>query len=152
MKSSRDSQICLKEEELEKCNQSGGRKFMFHVVVGNINNENITYMTEGFVFYIETFFHTTIYLKTSTGTELTTEPTPDKKQNNKTKSKQLPKKNDNVEESVTEDEDDGSGTGETREYTPREIQMFSRKDSDNTKKRDIRPESRRDCRIVYRIK
>ena len=35
-----------------------------------------------------------------------TEPTPDKKQNKETPPRQLPKKNDNEEESVTEDEDD----------------------------------------------
>lgn len=81
-----------------------------HVVAENVNNENITYIMEGFEFYIETFYHTTI-----------------RRQN-------LPKKNDNVEESVTDDEDDDSGTGKNIEYTPREIQMFSRKDTGNTKK------------------
>lgn len=81
-----------------------------HVVAENVNNENITYIMEGFEFYIETFYHTTI-----------------RRQN-------LPKKNDNVEESVTDNEDDDSGTGKNIEYTPREIQMFSRKDTGNTKK------------------
>ena len=43
-----------------------------------------------------------------------------------TSERQLPKKNDNEEESVTEDEDDDSEMGEMIEFTPREIQMFSR--------------------------
>ena len=43
-----------------------------------------------------------------------------------TSERQLPKKNDKEEESVTEDEDDDSEMGEMIEFTPREIQMFSR--------------------------
>ena len=43
-----------------------------------------------------------------------------------TSERQLPKKNDYEEESVTEDEDDDSEMGEMIEFTPREIQMFSR--------------------------
>ena len=66
-----------------------------HVVAENVNNENITYIMEGFKFYIETFYHATI-----------------RRQN-------LPKKNDNVEESVTEDEDGDSGTGKNRVYSKR---------------------------------
>ena len=70
-----------------------------HVVAENVNNENITYIMEGFEFYIETFYHTTI-----------------RRQN-------LPKKNDNVEESVTEDEDDDSGTGKNRVYFKRNLNV-----------------------------
>ena len=44
---------------------------------------------------------------------------------------QLPKKNNNEEENVTENEDDGSETGDMIEFTPREIQIFSKVDSDN---------------------
>ena len=43
-----------------------------------------------------------------------------------TSERQLPQKNGNEEESVTEDEDDDSEMGEMIEFTPREIQMFSR--------------------------
>ena len=52
-----------------------------------------------------------------------------------TSERQLPKKNENEEESVTEDEDDDSEMGEMIEFTPKEIQMFSREDNDNTNKK-----------------
>ena len=52
-----------------------------------------------------------------------------------TSERQLPKKNDNEEESVTEDEDDDSEMGEMTEFTPKEIQMFSREDNGNTSKK-----------------
>ena len=74
-----------------------------------------------------------------------TEPT-HKKQNKKTASRQRPKKNDNEKESVTENEYDGSKTGELIEFTPREIQIFSKENSDKMekkkRKRKRRPESR----------
>ena len=66
---------------------------------------------------------------------INTQPT-HKKQNKKTASRQLPKKNDNEEESVTENEDDGSETGEMIEFTPREIQTFSKENSDKIEKKE----------------
>ena len=64
------------------------------------------------------------------------------KQIKKTASRQLPKKNDNEEESVTENGDYGSETEEMTEFTPREIQIFSRETVTKSKKREKRPESR----------
>ena len=70
------------------------------------------------------------------------EPTFYKKQNKKTASKQLPRKNDNEEERVTENEDEGSEMGEMIEFTPREIQMFCKENNNNIEKKwEKRPES-----------
>ena len=57
-----------------------------------------------------------------------------KKQDKKTASWQLPKKNDNEEERVTENKDDGSEMGEMIEFTQREIQIFSKKNNDKIEK------------------
>ena len=62
-----------------------------------------------------------------------TEPT-HKKQYKKTASRQRPKKNDNEKES----EYDGSKTGELIEFTPREIQIFSKENSDKMEKKESR--------------
>ena len=61
-----------------------------------------------------------------------TQPT-HKKQNKKTR--QLLKKNDNEEECVTENKDDDSGTGEIIEFTPQEIQIFGKENSDKIEKK-----------------
>ena len=66
---------------------------------------------------------------------INTQPT-HKTQNKKTASRQLPKKNYNEEESVTENEDDGSETGEMIEFAPREIQTFSKENSDKIGKKE----------------
>ena len=83
-------------------------------------------------FYIETcFYHATISLTTSTGTSKPNLLTHTK--NKKTTSNQLPKKNGNKEKSVTENEDDGSETGEIIVFTPREIHICSKEKSENIK-------------------
>ena len=104
---------------------------------------------EEFKFYRETcFYHATISFATSTGTSKT-KPA-HKKQNKKTASGLLPKKNDNEEESVTGNEDDGSEMGKMmKAFTPREIQIFSK---ESRKRREIRPKSRRESRLLYRIR
>ena len=66
---------------------------------------------------------------------INTQPTHEK-QNKRTASRQLPKKNDSEEESVTENEDDGSEIGEMIEFTPREIQTFSKENSDKIEKKE----------------
>ena len=57
-----------------------------------------------------------------------------KKQDKKTASCQLPKKNDNEEESVTENKDDSSEMGEMIEFAQREIHIFSKKNNDKIEK------------------
>ena len=102
-----------------------------YVVVENINNENITYKikperdTDGRIQVL----HRNIPLPCdnlldSFNWNIKTQPT-HKKQNKKTR--QLPKKNDNKEECVIENEDDDSEAGEMIEFTPREIQILVRK-------------------------
>ena len=96
---------------------------------------------EEFKFYIETcFYHATISFPTSTGTSKT-KPA-HKKQNKKTASGLLPKKNDNQEEIVTGNEDDRSEMGKmVKALTPREIQIFSKESR-----------KRRESRLLYRIR
>ena len=116
-----------------------------HVVVENINNENTTYKvttergTDGRIRVL----HKNMLLPCDNlldnfSWNINTQPT-HRKQNKKTASRQLPKKNDNEEESVTENEDDGSNdgseAGEMIEFTPREIQIFSRGNSDKIEKK-----------------
>ena len=111
-----------------------------HVVLENIKNGHITYNvkpekdTNGRI----RFPHRNIVLPCDNlfdnfnwniKTELN-----HKKQDKKTASRQLPKKNDNEEESVTENKDDGSEMGEMIEFTPREIQIFSKKNNDKIEK------------------
>ena len=60
-------------------------------------------------------------------------PTYSQKQNKKTR--QLLKKNDNEEKCVTENKDDGTETGKITEFTPRQIQIFSKENSDKIKKK-----------------
>ena len=117
-----------------------------HVVVENINNENITYKVkperdaDGRIRVL----HRNMLLPCDNlldnfNWNIKTQPT-HKKQNKKTR--QLLKKNDNEEECVTENKDDDSGTGEIIEFTPREIQIFSKENSDKIeKKRERRPVS-----------
>ena len=113
-----------------------------HVVVENINNENITYKvkperdTDGRTRVL----HRNMLLPCDNlldnfNWNINTQPTHEK-QNKKTASRQLPKKNDNKDESVTENEDDGSETGEMIEFTPREIQTFSKENSDKIGKKE----------------
>ena len=64
-----------------------------------------------------------------------TKPT-HKKQNKKTTSGLLSKKNDNEEERVTGNEGDGSEAGEIIAFTPREIQIFSKENSENIQKEE----------------
>ena len=91
---------------------------------------------EEFEFYIETSFcHATISLTTSAGTSKPNLITK-KKQNKKTASGLLPKKNHNEEGRVTRNEDDGSEMGEMKAFTPREIQIFSKEKSDNIEKEE----------------
>ena len=59
-----------------------------------------------------------------------------KKQNKKTTFGLLSKKNDNEEERVTGNEGDGSETGEIIAFTPREIQVFSKENSENIQKEE----------------
>ena len=109
-----------------------------HVVVENINNENITYKvkperdTDGRIRVL----HRNMLLPCDNlldnfNWNINTQPTHEK-QNKKTASWQLPK---NEEESVTENEDDGSETGEMIEFTPREIQTFSKEKVTKSKKK-----------------
>ena len=113
-----------------------------HVVVENINNDNITYKvkperdTDGRIRVL----HRNMLLPCDNlldnfNWNINTQPTHEK-QNKKTASRQLPKKNDNEEESVTENEDDGSETGEMIEFTRREIQTFSKENSDKIGKKE----------------
>ena len=112
-----------------------------HVAVENINNENITYKVK---LEIDTngrirVQHRNIPLPFNNlldnfNWNIKTKPTHEK-HNKKTTSRQLPNKNDNEEESVTGNEDDGSETREVIMFTPREIQIFSKKNSDKIKKK-----------------
>ena len=126
-----------------------------HVLVEKINNENITYKvkperdTNGRIRVL----HRNMLLpwnnilenfNWSIKTELT-----HKKQNKKAISRQLLRENDNEEESVTENEDDGSETGKMIEFIPRKIHIFSKENSDKIrKKRERKPESRRKSRLL----
>ena len=75
-----------------------------------------------------------ISLTTSTGTSKPNLLT--KKQNKKTASGLVPKKNDNEEGRVTGNEDDGSEMGEMIAFTPREIQIFSKENSGNIEREE----------------
>ena len=111
-----------------------------HVVVENINNEQIKYKlkpergTNGRIRVL----HRKIFLPYGNlldnfNWNIKTQPT-HKKQNKKTR--QLPKKNDNEEKCVTESEDDDSETGEMIEFTPREIQIVSKENIDKIENKE----------------
>ena len=113
-----------------------------HVVVENINNENITYKVnpEGDTDGRIPVLHRNMLLPCDNlldnfNWNIKTQPT-HKKQNKKTASRQLPKKNDNEEERVTENEHDGSEMGEMIEFTPRKIQIFSKVNTDKIEKEE----------------
>ena len=59
-----------------------------------------------------------------------------RKQNRKTTSGLLPMKNDNEKGRVTGKEGDGSEMGKMIAFTPREIQIFSKENSDNIEKEE----------------
>ena len=114
-----------------------------HLVVENINNENITYKvkpereTDGTIRVL----HRNIILPCDDlldnfSWNIKTKPNHKKKQNKKTASGLLPKKNHNEEGRVTRNEDDGSEMGEMKAFTPREIQIFSKEKSDNIEKEE----------------
>ena len=113
-----------------------------YVVVENINNENITYKvkperdTDGRIRVL----HRNILLPCDDlldnfNWNIKTKPT-HKKQNKKTASGLLPKKNDNEEVKVTRNKNDGSEMGEMIAFTPREIQIFSREKSESIEKEE----------------
>ena len=110
-----------------------------HVVVENMNNENITYKvkperdTDGRIRVL----HRNMLLSCDNlfdnfNWNIKTQPI-HKKQNKKTR--QMSKNNDNEEECVTENEDNDSETGEMTEFTPREIQIFSKENSGKIEKK-----------------
>ena len=97
-----------------------------HVIVENINNENITYKvkperaTDG---RIRVLHRNRLLpwddLLDNFKWNIKTKPTKKKKENKKTASGVLPKKNDNEEGRVTGNEDVGSEMGEMMTFTPR---------------------------------
>ena len=113
-----------------------------HVVVKNINNENITYKvkperdTDGRIqFLYRNMLLPCNDLFDNFNWTIRTKPI-HKKQTRKTASGLLSKKNNNEEEQVTRNEDDGSDIGEMVAFTQRENQIFSKESSDNTKKEE----------------
>ena len=113
-----------------------------HVVVENINNENITYKvkpkrdTDGRIRFLQRNMHLPCDdLFDNFNWTIKTKPT-QKKQAKKTASGLLQKKNDNEEERATGNEDDDLEVGEMIAFTPREIQIFSKGSSDNIKKEE----------------
>ena len=113
-----------------------------YVVVENINNENIAYKvkperdTDG---RIRVLHRNTLLpcddLLDNFNWNIKTKPT-HKKQNKKTASGLLPKKSDNEEVKVTRNKNDGSEMGEMIAFTPREIQIFSRENSESIEKEE----------------
>ena len=113
-----------------------------HVVVENINNENITYKvrpqrnTDGRIRVL----HRNMLLPSddlldSFNWNIKTKPTK-KKQNKKATSGLPPMKNDNEKGRATGNEGDGSEMGKMIAFTPREIQIFSKENSDNIEKEE----------------
>ena len=113
-----------------------------HVVVENINNENITYKvrpqrnTDGRIRVL----HRNMLLPSddlldSFNWNIKTKPTK-KKQNKKATSGLPPMKNDNEKGRATGNEGDGSEMGKMIAFTPREIQIFSKENSGNIEKEE----------------
>ena len=113
-----------------------------HVVVKNINNENITHKikperdTDGRIpFLYRNMLLPCDDLLDNFNWPIRTKPI-HKKQTRKTASGLLSKKSNNEEEQVTGNEDDGSEMGEMIAFTQGENQIFSKESSDNTKKEE----------------